>query len=207
MMVETEVRCNLCDIKFTDKPSLMEHIQKNHVEFLPELQSDHKDVKEEEVKYEEVKEEKLKLRYVLDKLKNMKVAKTNAKRPMESQKHEVNDLNVRFELNSALYLVSKEELTKLVPGQSALFKGVKVDIESKTNHVDIKDNNPATVMKVKVTEVKSGFESKVTINLYHTNQGIHLQGGRRNGNVTSCSLLGNFLESFFEATLTKHAKK
>ena len=154
-----------------------------------------------------MKEVIVKVRYVLDELKNMKVAKLNAKRPMESKKIEVNDTNVRFELNSALYLVDKEELMELVPGQCSLHKGTRVDIESTTHHIDEGKNNPASVIKVKVTDVKSGFESKATINLYHSNQGIHVQGGRRHGSVTSCSLLGNFLETFFAATLKKQAKR
>ena len=197
MQVVAEISSNLCAIKFNDNPSLKEHIVIHHADWLPEIKAEAKEVKEDNVK----------LKYVLDELKNMKVAKSNAKRPMESKKIEVNDTNVRFELNSALYLVTKEELMELVPGQSSMHEGTKVDIESKTHHIDEGQNNPASVIKVKVTDVKSGFESKVTINLYHSNQGIHIQGGRRNGNITSCTLLGNFLETFFAATLKKQAKR
>ena len=197
MQFVAEIKCNLCNIQFDDNPSLKEHIDKYHVDMLSEVK----------METEEVQEHKVKLTYVLNELKNMKVAKANAKRPMVAQKHDVNDVNLRFEQNSALYLVTKEELMKLVPGQSSLHEGVRVDIESKTDHIDNKNNNPSTVIKVKVTQLQTAFESKVTINLYHSNQGIHLQGGRRNGNVTSCSLLGNFLESFFAATLLKQAKR
>ena len=62
-------------------------------------------------------------------------------------------------------------------------------------------------MKVKVTEVKTGFESKVTRNMYHTNQSYHIQGGRRNGNVTSCSLVADFLIGFSAMVLMKHGQR
>ena len=32
--------------------------------------------------------------------------------------------------------------------------------------------------------------------LNHTNQGVHFQGGNRNGAVSSCSLAANFFESY-----------
>lgn len=32
--------------------------------------------------------------------------------------------------------------------------------------------------------------------LYHTSQGLHFQGGSKNGAVTSCSLAANFFESY-----------
>ena len=66
------------------------------------------------------------------------------------------------------------------------------------NQVDNVNNNPTTVIKMKVTEIQTEFESKVTMNLYHSNQGVHLQGGRRKGSITSCSLLAIFLEDFFK---------
>ena len=61
---------------------------------------------------------KIKLNYILDELKNIKVAKGNAKRPMETKKITIDEVNVRLNLNSAMYLVSKEELMKLPPGDT-----------------------------------------------------------------------------------------
>ena len=61
-------------------------------------------------------------------------------------------------------------------------------VKSKVEQVEKKENNPATVVKLKVTNLESKFESKVTMNLYHSSQGFHLQGGRRQGKNTSCSL-------------------
>ena len=51
-----------------------------------------------------------------------------------------------------------------------------------------------TVVKWRVTDLKDNWESNVTMNLYHTNQGIHFQGGSRKGARTSCSLAANILE-------------
>ena len=85
--------------------------------------------------------------------------------------------------------------------------GNKLEVESKTNQVEKGGNNPTSLMKVKVTELKTGFESKATINMYHTNQGFHIQGGRRSGNVTTCSLVADFLVDFFKNILLKNAPR
>ena len=73
--------------------------------------------------------------------------------------------------------------------------------------MDKKDNNPATIIKLKVTELATNFESNVTLNLYHSNQGVHLQGGRRNGKVTSCSLVATFLMEFFKNVKASQGKR
>ena len=131
----------------------------------------------------------------------MKVAKTNAKKTLTPKRNDIDDTNIMFECNSAFYLISKDEFLKMTPGHSEEKAGVKVEVESKTNQYGKKDNNPATIVKLKVNDLESKFESKVTINLYHSSQGIHLQGGRRQGKITSCSLVANFLEEFFKETL------
>ena len=77
----------------------------------------------------EVKEEKCQLNYILDELKNVKVAKTNANRPMESKRLDIDEVNTRLEMNSAYYLVIKEEIMELNPGQSSEAKGVRIEIE------------------------------------------------------------------------------
>ena len=107
-----------------------------------------------------------------------------------------------FELNSAVYLISKDELLKMTPGQSEEKNGVKIVVESKIDQIEKKENNPATVVKLKVTDLESQFDSKVTMNLYHSSQGVHLQGGRRQGKITSCSLVATYLEEF----LRKHSR-
>ena len=148
---------------------------------------------------------KVKLSYVLYELKNLKVAKANAKRPMKAKRCTMDEVNVRLGANSALYLVSKEELLKLPMGYVTTEKGTKLEVEAKIDQIEKDGKNLASIMKVKVTEIKSGFESKATINMYHTNQGFHIQGGRRSGNVTSCSLVADFLVDFFKRVFLQHA--
>ena len=188
--LETISKCTKCEAKFYSQSASEEHIRIVHKD---KVENNTKLV----VKTAEIKEDKVKLNYILDHLKNMKVAKLNARRSMESKRINVNDLNIRFETNSAKYLVCKEELMKLKRGYTEIKNGVKIEVESKMNQVDNVDNNPTTVIKMKITEIKTDFQSKVTLNLYHSNQGFHIQGGRRNGNMTSCSLLADFLEDFF----------
>ena len=106
----------------------------------------------------------------------------------------------------AVYLISKDELLKIAIGQPEEKSGVKIVVKSKVEQVDKKENNPATVVKLKVANLESKFESKVTMNLYHSNQGFHLQGGRRQGKNTSCSLAATYWEQFFKNTLEKKKK-
>ena len=89
----------------------------------------------------------------------------------------------------------------MTPGKPEEKMGVKLVLESKAHQVDKGDNNPASVLKLKVTDLDTNFESKVTMNLYHSSQGVHLQGGRRQGKTTSCSLAAMFLEEFFKEIL------
>ena len=54
---------------------------------------------------------------------------------------------------------------------------------------------------------ENNFESKVAMNMYHTAQGFHLQGGRRYGQVTSCSLLATLFEDFSKNTANTQEKR
>ena len=45
-----------------------------------------------------------------------------------------------------------------------------------------------------VTNNISKEKTNVVIKMYHTNQSVHLQGGKRMGNVTSTSLLADCME-------------
>ena len=156
--------------------------------------------KEEIKQSEEEKVEKkvVKLNYVLDQLKNMKVAKVNAKKPMTTHWIEKDDVNTRYEFNSAVYLVVKEEIDKMERGYtwSDNDTNVKMSIEKKHNEEDKAENNPKTVTRWNVTDENNKFESNITMNLYHTNQGIHFQGGRRNGRQTTSSLAADLFETW-----------
>ena len=147
---------------------------------------------------EESEVKPVKLNYILDELKNMKVAKANLKKPMTIHRIEKDDVNTRYELNSALYLGLKEELDLMGVGYTwgDNDNDIKMVLEEKHNEEDKADNNPKTVMRWKITDLKNKFESKVTMNLYHTNQGVHLQGGRKNGQVTTCSIAADMFETW-----------
>ena len=152
---------------------------------------------EQELEYKQ-KYKIIKLNYIMNELKNMKVAKTNAKRPMTVHRSETNDTNIQYELNSGIYLVIKEEVDNMTNGYtwSDNDQGVKMIIESRTPHKDKAENITQTTIKWKVIDEKSKIESKVAMLLYHTNQGVHLQGGRRYGQVTTCSLAADMFETF-----------
>ena len=102
------VKCEHCVYTFNNSRALDHH-----------MVSDHGDSKIDNPTNPVVKEpvqKEANLKYVLNEVKNLKVAKTNATKKLEVKREVVNDLNIKYELNSALYLVAKEELIKLKPG-------------------------------------------------------------------------------------------
>ena len=151
----------------------------------------------------------VKMNYIMNQLKNMKVAKVNAKRPMTVRRMETNDVNIQYELNSANYLALKEEIDSMGAGHT--WKDNDNDtmmvIESKNTHEDKKDNNTQSTIKWKVKDEKNNFETKVTMLMYHTNQGVHIQGGRRNGQVTSCSIAADLFEIFTMIVIRDKAER
>ena len=158
----------------------------------------------------EEEEKEIKLKYALNELKNLKVAKANARRSMTPKKDITNDTNILVDYNSAHYLAVKEELTKLTTGQSSETDEVKLEVETSTTQKDTEDNTAITVIKLKVTQKSEGevkWETNATMLLYHSKQRIHLQGGRRNGKVTSVSLVANFLDGFNKSMLLNHQTK
>ena len=120
----------------------------------------------------------------------MKVVKTNAKRAMTVTRKEVDEVNLKYELNSALFLVIKEEMSELKPGRKFFNESSKVvmEVESIQKQTDKASNTPVTVVKWKIEDKQNTWESNVTMLLYHTNQGVHFQGGSQRSGVTSCSL-------------------
>ena len=82
-----------------------------------------------------------------------------------------------------------------------------MEVDGKINQIHKAKNNPVTVVKWQVTDMKSSWESKVTMNLYHTNKGVHFQGGSRNENKTSCSLAAKFFESFCYGLMDKKGQR
>ena len=67
-------------------------------------------------------------------------------------------------------------------------------VEKNTSVIDNLRNNPETQIKCIVNNKKTNEDTNVVIKLYHTNQSIHFQGGRRMGKVTSTSLMADHME-------------
>ena len=154
-----------------------------------------------EVKTEETKtnEEiiKIKVKYSLNKVKNLDVAKTNAGRPIKLARMVTDDTNLRYEMNSGQYLHIKEDMIKYQKTQTETTQNGEVTITVEKNSAleDLEENNPETQIKMSVLNNKTEERTNVVIKLYHTNQSIHLQGGKRMGNVTSTSLVADCLEN------------
>ena len=55
-----------------------------------------------------------------------------------------------------------------------------------------------------VNNNKTQEKTNVVIKLYHTNQSIHLQGGKRMGKVTSTSLMGDHLEEIWKRNMVEN---
>jgi hypothetical protein len=117
---------------------------------------------------------------------------------MKAHRIETFDINIRYERNSAVYLVLKEETDKMEKSfQMADNENhVKMVVEKKNNEKDKVENIPNTVIRWTVTDEKIQFESNVTLNLYHTNQSVHIQGGKRSGKVTTCGLAADMFETW-----------
>ena len=97
----------------------------------------------------ELPQREVNLKYVLNEVKNLKIAKTNATKSMILKRDTVNDVNIRYEPNSALYLVLKEEITQFKQGRTLSSKDDRVvaEVESITEQKELAGNNPVTVIK------------------------------------------------------------
>ena len=219
------VQCNLCVYQFTNSRALEQHMTSDHgsdsvvlafpcnhcpkkfktdSEALDHFVMDHNMEKADITGNVVVKDKEkdptaattIKLDYVLNELKNVKTAKANAKKVMPAKRIVINDLNTRYELNSALFLVVKEDFEALHEGSSFHNdqNGVEMKVEKVIKQLDKKGNNPVTVVKWEVSNLSKGYTSKVTMNMYHTNQGVHFQGGERTGEITTCSLAAECFE-------------
>ena len=92
-------------------------------------------------------------------------------------------------LNSALILVVNREL-ELLHERSSFHNdqnGVNIEVEKVIQQFDKKGNNPATVVKREVSHLSKEYNSQVNMNIYHTNQGVHVQREERTGDITTCS--------------------
>ena len=193
------VKCEHCVYTFNNSRALDDHMLSDHGQSKSDSPA--------KLVVKEPEKKEVNLKYVLNEVKNLKVAKTNATKKLELKRDVINDVNIKYETNSALYLVLKEEHSKLKPGD--IIKDVENKYEAQVEHIseqkDMVCNNPVTVIKWKVTVKEANFESKVTMNQYHSSQGINIQGGRRHGDFTSCSILASLFEEFGQRIMISHA--
>ena len=160
------------------------------------------EIKTENIKVEEVN--KVKVKYSLNKVKNLEVAKANAERPIKIARCITDDQNIRYEMNSGQYLHIKEEMMQYRKDQSETSDDGEVTISVEKNSAveDADQNNPETQIKMTVTNHNTNETTKVVIKMYHANQSIHLQGGRRMGKVTSTSLMADCLEKHWTKNIS-----
>ena len=151
----------------------------------------------------------IKVKYALNKLKNLEVAQTNASRTIKIARLVTDDQNLRYEMNSRQYLDIKEDMLKYRLAQTETIHNGEVTITvEKTSAVeDQEDNNPETQIKMRVTNNSTNEDTNVVVKMYHTNQSIHLQGGRRMGKVTSTSLVADCLEKHWADNIKNNLDK
>ena len=125
----------------------------------------------------------IKVKYELNKLKNLEVAQTNASRPIKLARLVTDNQNLRFEMNSGQYLDIKEDMSKYRIAQTDNINNgeITITVEKTSSVEDQKDNNPETQIKMSVRNNTTGETTNVVVKMYHTNQSIHLQGRRRIG--------------------------
>ena len=199
--------CMKCPKLFKSEGEALDHFVNQHNIDIPDSSSQASQAKEESTPIKD--DNNTKLNYVLNEFKNVKTAKANAKRKPDIVRELINDLNLKYKVNSAVFLVFKEEMDRLVQGNidRSDDTGVMMEVESVGKQLDKKDNNPVTVVKWKISDSKNNWDTRVTMNMYHTNQCIHFQGGERKGSSTSCSLAGEFFESFCLNLRTRKAER
>ena len=168
-------------------------------------------IKSEEVNKEDAKSDdgkqddavKIKVKYSLNKFKNLEVAKANASRPSKIERITTNDTNIRYEMNSGQYLYVKEEMVQYKKDQTQTSDNgeITITVEKPSIVEDNDENIPESQIKMSITNNKTRDKTNVVIKMYHTNQSIHLQGGRRMGKVTSTSLLADCLEDIWKTNM------
>ena len=195
---KTPRKCDYCQHSFNNSRGLSQHMENEHQskpDNIYEVSNAGENLNNSNTSNQGAE---VKLNYFLDEVKNIKVVKANAKKPMTLTRIEVNDVNLRYELNSALFLVIKDEISELKPGRKFFNDSSKVEmaVQSVEKQTDKASNTPVTIVKWKINDKQNTWESNVTMLLYHTNQGVHFQGGSRNGSIISCCLAADFFESY-----------
>ena len=129
-----------------------------------------------------VKEEAFEIcevKYELNTVESLKKAKENIARNEVITRSVTNDENIRFEINSAVYLEVKKKASELKKGHIIVDKelGVTLKVVSIRRFLTkTKKDNPQLTIQFEVHDLKSNQTTKCSQHLYHTNQVVHLQG-------------------------------
>ena len=100
----------------------------------------------------------------------------------------------------------KEDLLKFKKSQTETSANgeVTIKVEKPSTVEDIDKNNIESQVKMTIVNNKTKESTSAVIKMYHTNQSIHLQGGKRMGMVTSTSLLADCLERHWKNNITNN---
>ena len=142
------------------------------------------------IQYKEVK-------YELNTIENLKKAKSNLSRSLDITRIIVDDTNIKFDINPAIYLTIKKKTEGIKKGDEYMDDNLGVIIKAtmvRRKFTKIKKENPEASVWYDVTDLRTGITSKCVQHMYHTNQGVHLQGGKRIGKVTTTSMVADYLE-------------
>ena len=137
------------------------------------------------------------VKYELNTVENLKKAKDNVNRSESTTRIITDDENIRFELNSGVYLEVKKKSQNLKKGDEFVDKdiGVKLKVTSVRKAITkIKKDSPQASIYYEVKAENTNDIRKVVQHMYHTKQVVHLQGGGRLKNTTSTSLVAYVLE-------------
>ena len=100
--------------------------------------------------------DKIKVKYCLNKVKNLEEAKANATRPVKIQRLTTNDTNIRYKINSGQYLHIKDEMRMYKKDNTETSEDGNVTIKvEKTSAVEDQDeNNPESQIKMMISNKK-----------------------------------------------------
>ena len=150
-----------------------------------------------EAKIEDETIEIKEVKYELNTVENLKKAKDNVKRSETTTRIIIDDKNIKFELNSGVYLEVKKNSLKLKKGDeicdSSIGVKMKVTLVRKTI-TKIKKDSPQASIYFEVKEDSTEQTAKLVQQMYHTKQVVHLQGGGRIKKTTFTSLVAHILE-------------
>ena len=137
------------------------------------------------------------VKYELNTVENLKKAKENVNRSGEITRNVINDTNIRFDLQSGLYLEIKRKSLSLNKGDKFYDKDIGVEIKVtslRRTITKVKKESPQSSIYFEVKYEGNNTVTNCVQHMYHTKQSIHLQGGQRSNGVTTTSLLADVLE-------------